>query len=178
MPIFGHFCVFRHLPRGGFYINPSRRGPVTPFFRVLAGEAGKSPKMGILGDFAHFRGKWGFRGPGGTWRPGLPGRPQTGDRAPARGVDVKPPSRGSPGPGPGDRGPLTRVQTPSRGPGGLPGPLRAPSGAGNPSRGSGSEWFYINPSRRGPAPARAARGPGSRGPGETLSPGEGGTAAP
>jgi len=155
-------------PRGGcFYINPSRRGPVAGF--------------------------WGFSGP--TWRgevldprggpPGDSGNrvsetsPGTGDRAPARGVDVKPPSPRWPsrtsGPGglkssPGhprgrsagvpDPGALVSRTSWSPGPGS--GTLRDPGRALRPRPRRG---FYINPSRRGPAVSRklASLDPAPRG---------------
>jgi len=119
------------------------------------------------------------RGPSGTpGRPGSSGTPPGNRGAPARGVDVKPPSRRRPetlrDPGSRNRGsgasPSPRGGYP-RGPGsrtsgtgvpgdlpgqvrepllGLPGPWGPP---GRPRRG----LFYINPSRRGPA---VPRGPG------------------
>jgi len=87
----------------------------------------------------------GFRSPGPSGE---------GHRAPARGVDVKPPS---PERSPGVPG-LARApgepRTPSRGPGGSGRPPRPLRGPWNPSPGSRGGWFYINPSRRGPVPGR------------------------
>jgi len=145
----------REIPRGGFYINPSRRGPVPGFRGVQK-----------MGDFGPRRGLADFPGSG---IPGLPA--PAGDRAPPRGVDVKPRTRGrlsrlrSPGAGPGTpRGSPepspgarprelgSRISTSGSGPGlgrGLPDPGRS-QGAPRPPRG----LFYINPSRRGPAPWR------------------------
>jgi len=77
----------RPLPRGGFYINPSRRGPVPGFSRIpgnpqntrifpilaekgqIWGIPGKLRKKAIFGHFSVF---WGF------W--GIPGKPGTGPR--------------------------------------------------------------------------------------------------
>jgi len=75
----------RDLARGGFYINPSRRGPAVP--------------RGGSGDLGSREGRKGPSGGPGRRTP-LPGLRETpaGNRgAPARGVDVKPP----PGPGSG-----------------------------------------------------------------------------
>jgi len=93
-----------------------------------------------------------------TWDPGSPGpgeAPRDGDRAPARGVDVKPPLPEPPKPGKrayfGQKGPK-RPKSPKKGIlgtfsgfRGFLGPWGLP---GDPPEG----WFYINPSRRGPVP--------------------------
>jgi len=146
------------------------------------------------GPCGHFSG-WGLKGgldpPGRDLEKGPPGgpgtlrdrgsrlRPGRGRRAPARGVDVKPPPSVAPGPVPepgirdpeiwGLPGPLGgKVRDPGSGdlrdqgpgdcsrtgPGGLPGPLR-PLGAPRPPR---RGLFYINPSRRGPVPGRRVPG--------------------
>jgi len=80
--------------RGGFYINPSRRGPAVPG-GVWEGPPGPgSPKSPISGKFPKIPQKRGFWAlPGGD-----PQKPQKGVTGGSpRGVDVKPPSRGSPG---------------------------------------------------------------------------------
>jgi len=125
----------------------------------------------------------GPRRPGVTARRGVAGfqTPGTrdGDRAPPRGVDVKPPSRegpgglreagkalrtcpeGSWGPG-GPGGPWSRDPgRPSPGGGGAQNGPRTRQGSGAGPRPRRRGGFYINPSRRGPVPA----GLGSPGPG-------------
>jgi len=162
----GHFSRKRRKTRDsgdpgrGFYINPSRRGPAVP------GE-------GFLGPAQEGRESRPPGEPSGT--PPGPRTPRTapGYRgAPARGVDVKPPSPGSPDPvrgplrGPGtSRGlplprggdPGSRIRDP-QGPSGalVPGTLPdrvrgAPPEAPEASRARPRRGFYINPSRRGPA---------------------------
>jgi len=147
--------------RGGFYINPSRRGPAVPG----GGWLGSSPGRGCP------------RAPGEPRR-GLPGTPGPGDprrvpRGPAARGWCKTTPRGgvweprgpvsgplSPGEPPGGVPgtlsgiPGTGVPGPSRGPGVSRRPRRALPGPGRPRRG----LFYINPSRRGPA---VPRGPGT-----------------
>jgi len=87
------------------------------------------------------------------------GRSPAGDRAPPRGVDVKPTPRGA---REGSQGPGRALEgapegLPSRDPGirALGGPWTAlgaqPTGL--------ARGFYINPSRRGPVPAPGSRGP-------------------
>jgi len=123
--LFGPFLRFRDSRQGGFYINPSRRGPVPAF----SGFSGPRPEKVRVGPF------WAFfpRNPRKGGFPGFrPLRAQTarsGDRAPARGVDVKPPSpgrpvRGTPAsrareghiPDPGDREPCWEPWRPLPGP--------------------------------------------------------------
>jgi len=95
---------------------------------------------------------------------GLPGN----RGAPARGVDVKPPSRRGPGSGKDPKSGIWGFLGPSGGLGDLPGRPGDPSrGPEDPPDGSGDpagRGFYINPSRRGPA-VPAGPGPGDRGPG-------------
>jgi len=160
--------AFTSTPRGGV-LSPKRGG-----FRGPPGGGGE------MGSGAR------SESPRDPWGPG-PGQP--GDRAPARGVDVKPPSREgpvpdtgvrrtrwtSPGPGepvpglwPGSRDPGTWFGSPSRGPGRALGPGR-PRVPPRPAR---RGLFYINPSRQGPVPvpgtSRSATSrritPGRRGP--------------
>jgi len=90
LPKIGLFAHFWRSRRGGFYINPSRRGPVPasgPGNGVFPGY----PRGGLKSRFSGF---WGFPGnPGFLVRdPGGVSQPRPGDRAPARGVDVKPPT--------------------------------------------------------------------------------------
>jgi len=65
----GLFRPRRGSPRGGFYINPSRRPPRNPKIGVLGGFPGKAPKRAF---FAHFglkspkMGVLGLPGPGGA----------------------------------------------------------------------------------------------------------------
>jgi len=85
--------------------------------------------------------------------------PRDGDRAPPRGVDVKPLAEpGLPAPAPGLEGPRRALRTvpgPRRGPP-APGRLGGPDSRTRPLRRGG---FYINPSRRGPVPAGLVWGP-------------------
>jgi len=78
--------------RGGFYINPSRRGPVPGLAGLgpSGAETRKSPVLGILGKKGP---KWASPGLPG---PGTRNPRKSRDRAPARGVDVKPPLAGIP----------------------------------------------------------------------------------
>jgi len=117
--------------------------------------------------------------------PGSPG-PRDGDRAPPRGVDVKPspgpPAQGLPGAWEAQTGfPDLSGRAPrDRGPGGLRNPEPGsppPGGRGTPilgfqdsrsrdrTRPAPRGGFYINPSRRGPVPGRT--GSGDRGPGDS-----------
>jgi len=72
MPFLGISGQIQTLPQGWFYINPSRRGPVTPFFGVLAGEAGKPPFWGFLGVFPEKQGFSGIRPQKGHFWSGTP----------------------------------------------------------------------------------------------------------
>jgi len=100
----------RRTPRQGwFYINPSRRGPVTPFWGFWRGSPGNPVFRGFSVFFPVFGEIWDsgpFWADLGSPRPGAPGR----RRAPARGVDVKPPSRGRTPRGPWSPGPWKRAQ--------------------------------------------------------------------
>jgi len=72
---------------GGFYINPSRRGPAVP--------RGGPGDLGVPGGPKRASGRpLAARPP-----PGASQAPPGNRGAPARGVDVKPPSRRGPGPG-------------------------------------------------------------------------------
>jgi len=69
-----------------FYINPSRRGPVTPDLPDLAGIPGKGPKWAFSGIFPIFGENGQFRTPQGVpeiWAPG--GAPDRGQGPAARG---------------------------------------------------------------------------------------------
>jgi len=162
------FCQFPPSRQGGFYINPSRRGPVTPF----SGFCGVWPGEALKGPFSLIFPIFGENGPFPVprlgWGSGSPPGSRGGDRAPARGVDVKPPSRG--GPERGSRAPGAQIwaRTPKRGPETSRRPLRAPLGGCAPSRTPRRGLFYINPSRRGPVP-----GPGARRSRRDLVPGPG-----
>jgi len=147
------------LPRGGFYINPSRRGPAVPkkaFSGPSPGGAQKPHFWGIFGEIPGFR---GFRAPG----PQRALRTAPGNRgAPARGVDVKPPSPGRRDPVPGVPRPPGWPGSPSGPPGGSGSPPGPPQGALGPLPGLPGRGFYINPSRRGPAvPGGPLPGPGA-----------------
>jgi len=162
MAIFGHFSKkWGKTPDSG---DPGRgvlHQPLAPGPRGSRGGVWTPARAGRL--------------PGASRRPfsGPPGTPGTGTApgnrgAPARGVDVKPPSADGSGRGPrpsGTRDGVSGLSCPGgggsripdpvdpgpRGPGSLPG---RPGGAGRPPRALGApspEGFYINPSRRGPA---------------------------
>jgi len=151
-------------PRRGLLLHqPLAAGPCTRPRGQKGGFSGTPPGRG---------GFWGPEDPLGSprdlvWEPRLRRR----RRAPARGVDVKPPSAGGlgtdpRGPGPQDPGSghlalqgrgLRRPRSRIRDPGpvrevwkGLPG---APGAQRPPARG----LFYINPSRRGPVPGLASQ---------------------
>jgi len=158
-PFSGLFTQFRDPARGGFYINPSRRGPVPGIWRFSGVSPGR-PQKGLFWRFFPKFGEMGvFQSPEGVWDPGLPGRPQPGDRAPARGVDVKPPSRGAPGRGARAPGSPGQAWTPDRGPETSRRPLRAPPGLREPPllRRRGRGWS--------PTPRIGVRGPDRRGSG-------------
>jgi len=116
--LFGPFRPFLAYPgipaKGGFTSTP-RGGALSRLFRGFLVPGPGRPGEGHFGPFfPKIPEKGDFRGPG----PGGVQTTQPGDRAPARGVDVKPPSpersaRGTPGsrareghiPDPGDREP-------------------------------------------------------------------------
>jgi len=176
------------------------RGSERPFpgsDRSRGGGFTSTPRAGALS-----RGFWkrGVGAPGGgSWSEALTGprrenrasetsRTRDGDRAPPRGVDVKPPPRRRPrpgipgipgsgvlGPAPGAggnrlgafpaRGPGTRGPGRSQDPGSRISEVREDSRGLPRPRGRGPEGlFYINPSRRGPvaterSPSRERVGP-------------------
>jgi len=166
MGFFAHFAGSRQFLRGVFYINPSRRGPVPAFFAFSGSEPGEArgaPKWGF------FREIPGNRGLGSGTPGGVSGVPRDGDRAPPRGVDVKPPSAARSRRDTRALGAHSGHPAPPGPPDPVPDPLGPSQGPGEPSRASRSAGFYINPSRRGPAP-----GPGSRGLGSLPSSGGGG----
>jgi len=113
-----------------------------------------------LGPFREISPNRGFGAPG----PREGSRPVPGYRgAPARGVDVKPPSARGPGPGPGVPGGPWPGQDPLPGSGTSRRTLRGPSrGPGSPSRASRSEGFTSTP-RAGAPRFPAARAPGAPG---------------
>jgi len=163
-PFSGLFTQFRDPARGGFYINPSRRGPVPGIWRFSGVSPGR-PQKGLFWRFFPKFGEMGvFQSPEGVWDPGLPGRPQPGDRAPARGVDVKPPSRGAPGRGARAPGSPGQAWTPDRGPETSRRPLRAPPGGWYPVPGLPRAGVLHQPLAAGPCPRP---GDPSRAPGAT-----------
>jgi len=105
------FSAFPGPSREGGFTSTPRGGALYPPFSGPGGGYPKNPKKGDFGLFCPKMGKMGISAPKGAY-PGLPAR--EGRRAPARGVDVKPPSREGLDPG-------------SRVPGVPPGP-QAPSG--------------------------------------------------
>jgi len=159
----------RGAPARGVDVKPLPPG--VPGRAQGAQKAPKTPKMGFLAQnrhFGHFSGKTAFLGL-------FPESRQT-----PRGVDVKPPSRGVPGPVPGVPralgGPRPR-------PGPLGGPRRAPGG---PLRGSGpgfrgpGEGVLHQPLAPGPRGSRPGSGGPSRDPGSgtPVPEGLGATPAP
>jgi len=155
----GPFSRSRAPGRGGFYINPSRRGPVPGPAR----RGGKTPSRGVSAGRPSRASERALR-----TRSRAP-VPRDGDRAPPRGVDVKatpgaasgPGSRGSgvpgspsrPPPGEGwpDPWPRSRRGTPSWSPdrSRSSGSLRLPLG---PPRAPCPGGVLHQPPRRGPAP--------------------------
>jgi len=120
-------------PFGG-YPAPGRRGfPPPPRGwekGPFAGNPRKSPKMGVLGVFGENR---GFSGSGALPGPGAGETPPGYRGAPPRGVDVKPRTRGGPGPVPGPSQGPGWPGAPPEPPGGLREPSGAPQGAWEPS---------------------------------------------
>jgi len=130
----------------GFYINPSRRPPRNP----PAGEKGDFRPPG-RGEVSGASRGGPQRGPWSPWSR----LPAPGNRgAPARGVDVKPPSRG-------------RSAGPGGLPGALPGALEGPDGIPGPCPGG------LGPRSPGPRSPEAWGGPGGL-PGPPRAPREGG----
>jgi len=153
----GTFTRIRTLPQGWFYINPSRRGPVPgilPIFGSWREGSRKAPK-GPFSEISPKFGEKGVPGPGGPRPvPGSPGR----RRAPARGVDVKPPSRAGPGPGSQGLGAQDQGSGPL-GPGDLPGDPSGPLQGGPVRRpGTASGGCFTSTPRAGAL--SPSRGPG------------------
>jgi len=159
--IFGDFGVsdpILAIPGGCFYINPSRRGPVAHFRGFW-----EVPRLGGIFGSPGNPG-WGLvpgRCPGRSRR-ALPAR--AGDRAPARGVDVKPPPRRSPGtPGTGS-GTWEALPWGQGSPLGLPEDPSGPGGSWrSPDPGSGPRpggCFTSTPRGGALSPSRRPRGPG------------------
>jgi len=160
---------FTSTPRAGAPRFPGTRNPQNARKRAKTRKMGKnaqirgfpgiSRKMAKNGLFSGISGFLGFSAPGYRG-------------APARGVDVKPPSRR----GLGSGKPRNRGFGGPEASGGLPGtPGGAPGGPGKALRSPGApdgvpepvpgQGFYINPSRRGPAvPGAGPSGPGVPGP--------------
>jgi len=84
-------------------------------------------------------------------------------RAAREGPEGHPGSRGVPETGLGSQGLGSRdlgFPAPAQGRGlGGPGPGSGTPGSGEPRRPAAQGWFYINPSRRGPAPGAGRRSP-------------------
>jgi len=173
LSLFGLPDPFLAIPGGCFYINPSRRVPVAPFSRFLGG----TPP----GRDSETPGN-----PGGVWSPrdllgpgGLPPGPRDGDRAPARGVDVKPPPRRRPGPGTRVPGWLGGLPCPQGSPGKGLSALRALAGPGDlriPDPDPAPGVVLHQPLAAGPCPRPEP--PGSRRRSETGVPGPQAWASP
>jgi len=170
MPKMGNFGLFRPFwpfrpksglfqdsqpsPRGGFYINPSRRGPVTPFLGFSGPRPGIPRKRGFSGKMPKIPDFRGFRDPvpGGTLDhssrvqgPGARGWCKTPLAGPA--------VAGLPSPGPW-KGP----DPGSRTPGALPGPLLAPPrGLGTPPGPRAGVGFTSTPRGGALSPSRGPR---------------------
>jgi len=147
MGYFGVSCPVSDPAARGVLHQPLAAGPCTRVFRVFRGLAGEGPLGPFFGEIAQNEQFWGSGTPEGypASRPG--------DRAPARGVDVKHPSRARSRPGPGPPGSPRWSGTPPGVRNWSGGPSGASRGPGDPLPGPRGGWFYINPSRRGPAPA-------------------------
>jgi len=160
-PFSGLRPLFQALPQGWFYINPSRRGPV-PAKKGFSGVSpGKGLKRHFSGIFPIFPENGLFWDPEGVWKPGFRRALPAGDRAPARGVDVKPPSRRGPDPGTGvprGRGLARDLGEGPRRPSG--GPRGPPRGLGGPP-GLPEGLVLHQPLAAGPCPRQGAL-PGTR----------------
>jgi len=129
--------------RGGFYINPSRRGPAVSKRGVPGGLAGKGPKRAFSALFGQKPRKSGFSG--SLAREGsqtVPGEP----RGPGARGWCKTPLAGPAGTGIPGSGEPPGHQDPVRGPRDLPEAPPGPSrGPGSPLRASRSEGFTSTP---------------------------------
>jgi len=146
-------------PAGAAFTSTPRGGALSRVFAGVCSRPGRGSEKRLLGAL------WApgpAPGPGGTFRP------RDGDRAPPRGVDVKPPSRrrpsgsprprrsGNPPPGAGEPSRAREPGIPGsrdlgpRTPPGLRYPGYSRSRAHAPRRPAPQGLFYINPSRRGP----------------------------
>jgi len=135
----------------GVLHQPLAAGPCTRLLGLLGVLARGGPGRPFWACFWGNPPKWGILAPGAP--EGSPAA-RPGDRAPARGVDVKPPSRTRPDPG----SRVPRVPQVPRTPLGVRkrsgGPSGASQGSPAPGRPGRRGLFYINPSRRGPVPGR------------------------
>jgi len=157
-------CPLRGTPR----LGGADSHPRPPRFRKRRFSGG-TPGMPQKGHFRPFSGKTPKIGDFGL--PGPRALPDPGGYrgAPARGVDVKPPSGRGPGPGPGVPRGLLAGQDPSRGPETSRRGLRGPSrGLGAPSRAPGARVLH-QPLAPGP---RGSGGPGTGVPGPPRGPGK------
>jgi len=186
-PIFGVFSQKRLEipapgdPAGAAFTSTPRGGAPWPDFGDSEACRGRRCKKGFPEP---------QRAPQTRRAPAWLSGPRDGDRAPPRGVDVKPPSRGwlsrdpgsrrsrKPSPEPGEPSLARETGIPDPGiwsqdPSGAPGHPGTPrSRAPAPRRPARQGLFYINPSRRGPVPGRASSSdatsrrvtPGRRGP--------------
>jgi len=161
-PFFASFGIpaegcFTSTPRAGalyrLFWGSEDPGPGRPGEALLGPKLGKSPKSGDSGS-----------------GPRRVSRAREGRRAPARGVDVKPPSAAGSETGPrGPRGPRTLwIPIPGfRSPGGL---SRPPEGAGDPPRTPSGGVVLHQPLAAGPCPGPGGV-PGVPGVPETWSEG-------
>jgi len=160
MAIFTVFRDFSGSRKRGFTSTPRAGAPVTPFWGFRSpgpGEPREGPFWALFGEIPQNGGFWGSGAPGVSRPPGYRG-------APARGVDVKPPSPGPPGPGPGASPRIWVPRTPPgvRRPSGRP--SRAPPGEGDPRPGAPAPGVLHQP--LAPAPRGSpggVRGPGAPG---------------
>jgi len=174
MPKIGHFPENRPkvgVPGGGFTSTP-RAGALCP--------AG-TRKRG----FSRLPGRGGFSASWEAWDLGTPGPgrpPRDGDRAPPRGVDVKPPPRPGPGPVPEVSGAPGSGSLPRPRAGGIPGSRNPGIGDLGPSGVRRSRDRLPGSPRGPPAPhpgvdVKPLRRRGPKGPKTAKNPQNGGLPA-
>jgi len=152
-------------PAGRGFTSTPRAGAPRYRKRGSGGEARETPKNGVLGPFSPNSGNLAFSASRGRDPRGTPGTPPGNRGAPARGVDVKPPSPGGPGPGPGGCPGPWPARSPLRASGRPPGALRAPSGAPGTPSGALDAGVLHQPLAPGPRGSRRGSGGPSPGPG-------------
>jgi len=156
----GLFRPFLPIPANsprGLLHQPLAPGPCNPEIGCFGGGPRKRAKKGTFRDFAHFRGNgriWGLV-PGYPGRP--VGRPRDGDRAPPRGVDVKPPSAAGLSRSTRAPGALPGLWDPSRGPGDSRSPFLGLPGPWGPRPGTPRGLVLHQPLAAGPCPRPGAR---------------------